>query len=524
MPLFDDSGLRIAKSINAAVYCNPFLTERVDAERAALGDRFVDPGPVWNNAGLPTLVHRPNLSLLQAEAERLIAAATKRLRADAKATPAEASLYEGVVMYALYYRQHPTLEQLAGRPHVRSAPKRATAEAFDLLRRDLDRLLTSMRLPGIVPPDAAHLFACFFQIARAFHQIFSTIVGTSAPAAQLRGAIWQSIFTHDMRRYRRALFDKTGDFTTLVLGPSGTGKELVARAIGASRFIPFDATRKAFTEDVAASFLPLNLSALSPTLVESELFGHRRGAFTGAVEDRKGWLQACPPLGTVFLDEIGELAPAIQVKLLRVLQSRTFERLGDTQTLTFRGKIIAATNRDLHAEVQRGGGEFRRDLYYRLCSDVITTPSLREQLDAAAEQSAGGARDELRRLVYSIALRLLPDEADKLADQAMDSIARHLGDHYTWPGNFRELEQCVRNVLIRGDYHPPTPAVAASDDWLDAARAGALSADDLLAAYSTHVYRAEGTYERAGAKLRLDRRTVRANVLRDSTRRSPHIG
>src|SRR6185369_6170470 len=118
--------------------------------------------------------------------------------------------------------------------------------------------------------------------------------------------------------------------------------------------------KKEFTEDFAGSFHALNLSALSPTLIESELFGHRRGAFTGALEDRAGWMEVCPPLGTVFLDEIGELDPAIQVKLLRVLQTRMFQRLGDTATRVFRGKIIAATNRDLDS-----AKDFRRDFYYR---------------------------------------------------------------------------------------------------------------------------------------------------------------
>ena len=109
--------------------------------------------------------------------------------------------------------------------------------------------------------------------------------------------------------------------------------------------------------------------ALPATLVESELFGHRRGAFTGAVQDRAGWLEACPAHGTVFLDEIGELEPALQVKLLRVLQERTFHRIGDTRERRFSGKLIAATNRDLAAEIQ--AGRFREDLYYRLCADVI---------------------------------------------------------------------------------------------------------------------------------------------------------
>src|SRR5439155_20966969 len=134
----------------------------------------------------------------------------------------------------------------------------------------------------------------------------------------------------------------------------------------------------------------LNPSALSPTLIESERCGHRRSAFTGAVQDRAGWLEVCRPLGTVFLDEIGELDPALQVKLLRVLQTRTFQRIGDTRDRRFNGKIIAATNRDLAAEM--AVGRFRKDLYYRLCSDIIVTPSLEEQLRADAGQRQGLVR------------------------------------------------------------------------------------------------------------------------------------
>src|SRR6185369_1282817 len=129
------------------------------------------------------------------------------------------------------------------------------------------------------------------------------------------------------------------------------------------------------------TFFPINISALSPTLVESELFGHRRGAFTGAVADRRGWLETCPDLGSVFLDELGDMDPAIQVKLLRVIETRTFHPVGDTAARQFRGKLIAATNRDLSAAMAKG--QFREDLYYRLCSDQISTPSLAEQLAAS---------------------------------------------------------------------------------------------------------------------------------------------
>ena len=205
------------------------------------------------------------------------------------------------------------------------------------------------------------MIACFFQLRRAFFHVFFFIVGRSPAAARLRAAAWESIFTHDLRRYQRSLYRHLGDVTTLITGPSGTGKELVARAIGLSRYVPFDGQAGRFVENFHEGFHAVNLSALSPTLIESELFGHRRGAFTGAVADRVGWLESCPANGSVFLDEIGELDPAIQVKLLRVLQRRTFQRLGDTADRRFPGKILAATNRDLVAEID-GGAVPRRFL------------------------------------------------------------------------------------------------------------------------------------------------------------------
>ena len=307
-----------------------------------------------------------------------------------------------------------------------------------------------------------------------------------------------------MRRYRRALYERMDDVTTLIVGPSGTGKEVVARAIGLSRYIPFDARTQRFAARFGDLFHPLNLSALSPTLIESELFGHRRGAFTGALQDRAGWLETCEPFGTVFLDEIGDADPAIQVKLLRVLQARTFQRLGDTKPLLFRGKIMAATNRDLAREIQ--AGRFREDFYYRLCSDIIATPPLAEQLRESP--------DELPNLILFLARRLVGDEeADALADEVRAWIEEHLGPTYPWPGNVRELEQCVRNVLIRGEYRPPTARDGHPEAQLAAAlRAGELTADQLLARYCALVYAETRSYQETARRLGLDRRTVKSKV------------
>jgi transcriptional regulator with PAS, ATPase and Fis domain len=329
----------------------------------------------------------------------------------------------------------------------------------------------------------------------------------SQPAVRLRAAVWESIFTHDMRRYRRVLYNRMGDFTTLVTGPSGTGKELVAQAIGRSRYIPFDAAAGKFCEDFYGTFYAVNLAALSPTLIESELFGHKRGAFTGAVADREGWLEICPTLGTVFLDEIGEVEADIQIKLLRVLQSRAFSRLGETTTRQFRGKIIAATNRNLADAMH--AGRFRPDFYYRLCSDMVDVPALRERI---ADDPG-----ELEHLVRHLAARAVDREADELAAEVLGWIEHNLGSDYPWPGNIRELEQCVRNVLIRRAYVPPKsrfsqPSADTHDAFVGPMLEGRLTADELLRRYCTLVYAATGSYEATARRLGLDRRTVRAKV------------
>jgi len=276
----------------------------------------------------------------------------------------------------------------------------------------------------------------------------------------------------------------------------------VARAIAESRYVPFDDRRLVFAEQEPV-FLPINISALSPTLVESELFGHKRGAFTGAGADRSGYLETCPELGSVFLDELGDMDPSIQVKLLRVIETRKFHPVGDTAARQFRGKLIAATHRDL-AEAMRKD-QFREDLYYRLCSDQIATPSLAEQLSASP--------GVLRELVLYMSRRVAGAEGDALAAEVLPWIGEHLGSTYAWPGNYRELEQCVKNVLIRRNYKPAAvPRDDAVEEFLHQAREGRLTADELLGAYVTIVYSRTGSYEETARRLGLDRRTVKAKV------------
>ncbi len=502
MPLFRSKERQAVEALARLTYCNPFDPEFIEKERSILGSDYVPHGAVWSLRA-ETQAQNSAPGQLAALAERVARDTRERLLRDGSATTAELTLYAYVVVYALYQRYADELHQA----HIDPERSRRRLKCYQRFCKDVQHFLVldGVRFPGSV--DAPHLFACFFQIRRAFDLIFRHIIGASRPAADLRAAVWQSIFTHDMRRYRRSLYRGMQDVTTLVTGPSGTGKELVARAIGLSRYIPFDPDRESFVANLEGSFHALNLSALSPTLIESELFGHRKGAFTGALEDRVGWLESCPPLGTVLLDEIGELDASIQVKLLRVLQTRELQRIGETTPREFRGKLIASTNRDLDVEMR--AGRFREDLYYRLCSDLIVTPSLRDQLRDSP--------DELPNLVAFVCKRVVgADEAAALADEVLACVERDIGAEYAWPGNVRELEQCVRNVLVRKRYQPrPAPGTSPSDDLSAALLEGAVTAKELLGRYCTHVYAKTKSYQETARRLELDRRTVKRSIDHD---------
>ena len=492
----------LAEALAALDYANPFLAERTALERLALGPDFDESDAHWQLAPDPA-AHPPNVARLSRLAEDLVTRLHARLEHGARAEPHDLALYEDLVLFHLYHSHRDTLADVIEEALTLGDGRRAMSCYVGFEQRAGPLLHPrGVRLPSGYEPQ--HVFAFAFQVCRAFFHIYRYIVGSSPAAIALRAAIWQSIFTHDLRRYVRALYRRLADVSTLVTGPSGTGKELVARAVGHSGYIPFDAPSRRFTQDFVGLFHPLNLSALSPTLIESELFGHRKGAFTGALDDRPGWFEASHALGTVFLDEIGETDLSIQVKLLRVLETRSFQRLGETRARRFEGRVLCATNRDLEREMR--AGRFREDLYYRICSDRIVTPSLEEQL-------RGGAEGELHRLVLFIARRMAGDEAAALADEVVGWIDAELGPGYAWPGNFRELEQCVRSVMIRGAYRPSRQGSEAPlDELTRGVGAAEFTAEELLVRYPALVYARAGSYEAAARRLGLDRRTVKAKV------------
>ena len=217
------------------------------------------------------------------------------------------------------------------------------------------------------------------------------------------------------------------DVTVLVQGESGTGKELVARAVhGKSR-------RK------NAPFVAINCGAIPESLLESELFGHEKGAYTGAHVQRKGKLELADG-GTVFLDEIAEMPLPLQVKLLRFLQERKVERLGGRQTIPVDVRVIAASNKDLKDEIVAGG--LREDLYFRLSVVTITLPPLRER----AEDIGMLANAFLRRAGQEYRRKL------RFSREALSAVAK-----YHWPGNIRELENSIQraSIMARGRFIEP---------------------------------------------------------------------
>jgi transcriptional regulator with GAF, ATPase, and Fis domain len=327
---------------------------------------------------------------------------------------------------------------------------RFTEEDVDFARRTAGHLalaLSHQRLAEAVRRDtearetAARLEAQVATLARELEARSGArrVIGSSRP--------WKAVLAQAARVAQT-------ETTVLLTGESGTGKEVVARFI-------HHASRRSL-----GPFAAINCAALPDQLLESELFGHERGAFTGAVSTKPGRVEQAAG-GVLFLDEVGEMAPTVQAKLLRVLEEREFMRLGSTRVIHADIRVIAATNRDLHAAMQRG--EFREDLYYRLGVFEITLPPLRERLDDVLE----------------LADAFLAEIGETVGRPAA-GISREAREHllaYSWPGNVRELRNAIERAVIladggfiRSEHLPVIAPRAAASKTDDTSSAGPLPA------------------------------------------------
>ena len=330
--------------VSETAFCNPFSEERALLDAKIVG-HVVEP---FSEQHLGEMTEIISARIRKLEALGL--ADVRRYSASDRAVLQTAFLFE---IYHQFYGDFDKLILDQVKLGAQSAPVKFAGDT-----------LARMRRHGIDAVESVRFFSIFYQLRRAFHFIVRGLIGPSPCMREFRRQLWNDVFTQDVRLYERYLWNRMEDFSTLLLGETGTGKGAAAAAIGRSGYIPFDEKQGRFTESFMRGFTALNLSQFPETLIESELFGHRKGAFTGAVVAHEGVLARCSRHGSIFLDEIGEVSVPVQIKLLQVLQERTFCPVGSHEPLQFRGRVIAATNRPL--DTLRGRGLFRDDFFYRL--------------------------------------------------------------------------------------------------------------------------------------------------------------
>jgi DNA-binding NtrC family response regulator len=320
--------------------------------------------------------------------------------------------------------------------------------------------------------------------------------------SDLHGIVGSSAKIQDVLRMISRLKDTRTP--VLISGESGTGKELVARAI---HFRGSFANRP---------FVAVDCGSLVPTLIESELFGYEKGAFTGALRSKTGLFQSASG-GTIFLDEIGELPLEMQAKLLRVLQEKEIRPVGSNQKIKVDVRVVAATNRDLEAEYRNG--TFRKDLYFRLNVVTVHLPALRER------------RSDIPMLAHWFLDRHAPDSPMQVTNAAMKCLLQ-----YDWPGNVRELENCIERAVALGDNKtidvgdlPATIASASpSSEPLTGMIAGTVSSTDLEDIERATIERVfeqvKGDKALAGKMLGISRATLYRKLKRYNIGGRPEIG
>ncbi len=363
-------------------------------------------------------------------------------------------------------------------------------------------VIERFRERGFTTKSSYRYLALFYQLRRAYTFIRDGLIGQSSSMRQLRLALWNNVFTTDAELYMHYLWNRMEDFSTLLLGATGTGKGAAAAAIGLSGHIPYDPHQGAFKYSYTSTFSAINLSQFPENLIESELFGHRKGAFTGAIDQHKGVFERCREHGTLFLDEIGDVSIPVQIKLLNVLQERVFTPVGSHELKRFPGRVVAATNHSLDA--MREAGRFREDFYYRLSSDVIVMPTLQQRL----HEHPG----ELEQLVSDLVARMTESHGHVIVDRVMDALQAQVTQAYAWPGNVRELSQAVRRIILTGSYQSQPQQVSGLPGWLQQAADGDLTSDQLVAYYCAMLYEKERSYEAVAQRVEVNWRTVKKYV------------
>jgi len=475
--------------VSRAAYINPFSETRIELDL-----KIAQGTPDASDA---TRIERA-IERVRGRVDRL----EREGRADiSRYGDEERMMMQGVFLFDVFHRFSDEFDQLIERQIEQGDTPCSVPFAREVLS-----ILVKL---GFAAAEALWLFAVIYQLRRAYHFIDAGLVGRSPCMRTLRLRLWNNVFTHDIRWYGRYLWNRLEDFSTLLLGETGSGKGAAAAAIGRSGFIPYEEKKGCFKESFSQNFISINLSLYPEALIESELFGHKKGAFTGAIANHQGIFARCSPHGAIFLDEIGDVSIPVQVKLLQLLQERIFSPVGSHEKSRFNGRVIAATNKPL--EELRRKKQFRDDFFYRLCSDCIVVPSLRQRMQENPE--------ELDLMLAHVLKRLIGETSQELLQTVRAAIGAGVDPAYAWPGNVRELEQAVRRILLTRKYDPdPGPPLAGPEAFPAAMETGDLSAQDLLCAYCARLYQKFGTYEEVARRINLDRRTVKRYIEIQKTR------
>lgn len=471
-------------AVNQAVLANPFSDARASADLKITG--FLTDVPPGE------LIER-----VVSEVRQKIAGLEKSGRADLKKfSGKDREILTAAFLFEIFYFFLERFDRLIlDQIHHGVKPLKVAfaADALEFFRKR-----------GFDAAESMHYFSLCFQLRRAFYFIDRSLVGRSPCMKKLRENLWNNVFTCDLNLYNQYLWPRMEDFSTLILGETGTGKGAAAMAIGQSGYIPFDEKTGCFSESFTRACVALNLSQFPENLIESELFGHQKGAFTGAVDDHKGIFNRCIPYGSIFLDEIGEVSIPVQIKLLKVLEERRFSPVGSHREHRFEGRIIAATNRMTDAGGRLSG--MRDDFFYRLCSDIIEVPPLCQRIG----EDPGELDDLLAFTIEKITGKPSPD----LLRMTRKIIADQVGKNYPWPGNVRELGQCVRRILLKRTYKGifQKAGDASASGIMTDMENGSIDAKNLMKQYCRLLYGKYGTYGEVARRTGLDRRTVKKHI------------
>ena len=475
------------KTVYNAAFANPFsdLREKLDLKIAGL---------------FPSVPRRESKDLCIKEVDRRIKTLEKQNCYNINAFQGQdKEIITIVYLFDVFHKFRDNFDQLI-EDQIKAQDETITVP----FAKEAMRLL---HIKGFDSKSIIHYFALSYQLRRAFYFISNSLVGSSPCMQKFKKHLWNNVFTYNMDMYSKFLWNKMEDFSTLLLGETGTGKGTAARAIGRSGYIPFDEKKQCFVESFTRAFSSLNLSQYPETLLESELFGHTKGSFTGAIDNYRGVFNRCSPHGSILLDEIGEIPNHVQIKLLRVLQERSFSPMGSHKKLRFKGRVIGATNRPKKQIIS--GKIFRDDFYYRLCSDIIEVPPLRMRIK---EQPS-----ELDDLLDFTIQKMTGAFSGELTAKVKRVIDQKLGKYYQWPGNVRELEQCARSVLLKKDYggrqKDENKNLEPEEKLVKGILERNIMVSSLVSGYCKLLYDQFGTYEKVAKLTGLDRRTIKKYIM-----------